>query len=91
MFSIYRDGLCLSNLSISALLDMIFPPGSTVYVGRTDNGTSKWARFKKNVFRILHEMKMFPMLKSNKFDYLINHDDLQTQRHNLFTRGFCCA
>ena len=48
--------------------------GSTVYVGRTDNGTSKWARFKKNVFRILHEMKMFPMLKSNKFDYLIVRD-----------------
>ncbi|MCE5242558.1 MAG: glycosyltransferase family 4 protein [Syntrophobacteraceae bacterium] len=48
--------------------------GSDVLVGRTDNGTSKFSKLRKNLYRILHELKMFRQLQSGQFDHLIVKD-----------------
>ncbi|MEJ5364735.1 MAG: glycosyltransferase family 4 protein [Desulfosoma sp.] len=42
----------------------------TVWVGKTDNGTSRWARLKKNVLHLIHSFLVFPLAHRNDYDFI---------------------
>lgn len=48
--------------------------GSTVWVGPTDNGTSKLCRVRKNLYRVLNDLKVVFILREYNYDYLIVRD-----------------
>jgi len=41
---------------------------STVWVGRTDIGTGKFNRIRKNIFSVLHDLIIFRLIKKNQYD-----------------------
>jgi glycosyltransferase involved in cell wall biosynthesis len=42
--------------------------GGTAYVGRTDLGGSLLSRARKHVYSITHDLRLFPLLKSGRYD-----------------------
>jgi len=48
--------------------------GCKVYVGPTDNGTSIISRSKKNLYDILHDFKMFCVLRKSKYNFILIKD-----------------
>jgi len=48
--------------------------GGRVWVGRTDNGTSRIRRLKNHLFGLLHDFKMFKIVQLNKYDFILVKD-----------------
>ena len=44
--------------------------GCQVYVGRTDNGSSRSARLKKHLYSILHDLKLFSCVHQHHYDVI---------------------
>lgn len=44
--------------------------GCTVWVGPTDNGNSRSSRMRKHFLSILHDLRMFSLLRKNRYDIL---------------------
>lgn len=44
--------------------------GSNVWVGRTDLGASRFSRFRKNLFAIFHDMKLFKLTRTQHYDFI---------------------
>ncbi|NLI80101.1 MAG: glycosyltransferase family 4 protein [Deltaproteobacteria bacterium] len=45
-----------------------------VWVGPTDNGTSRWQRARKNLLDIAHDLRMFPLLRKHRYDFIVVRD-----------------
>ncbi len=41
-----------------------------VYVGRTDNGSSIFSKLRKYMFAMIHDFKIFSLMKQNKYDII---------------------
>jgi glycosyltransferase involved in cell wall biosynthesis len=48
--------------------------GCRAIVGRTDNGSTMVSRARKNLFRIVNEVKLLNLLKKGRYDFLICKD-----------------
>lgn len=48
--------------------------GCEALIGPTDNGTSMFRKARKNLFRIIHELKLFRLLGKGQFDFLFAKD-----------------
>lgn len=48
--------------------------GCNVLVGPTDNGTSKIGRARKHLYGIFHDLKMFGILRKNKYNFILIKD-----------------
>lgn len=44
--------------------------GCRVWVGVTDNGTSRFSRLRKHIYSIMHDFKMFSLGRHNKYDFV---------------------
>ena len=44
------------------------------YIARTNNGTSKAKRLKKNIYRLLNELKLLYLLWKRRYDFIIVKD-----------------
>ncbi len=44
--------------------------GCQVWVGRTDNGSSRISRLRKHVYSVLHDLKLFNSMRHNHYDVL---------------------
>ena len=44
--------------------------GGTAWVGRASNGTSAWSRLKKHCFSIVHDMRVFPLARRERYDLI---------------------
>lgn len=44
--------------------------GCRVWVGKTDNGMSRWSRLRKHLFSICHDLIVFRLLKTERYDFV---------------------
>ena len=42
----------------------------TVYVGKTDNGVSLFSKFRKYIYAMVHDFKIFSLMKQNRYDII---------------------
>ena len=49
--------------------------GCRVWVGRTDNGSSRFARLRKHIYRIENNFRMFSLIRSQRYDFIQVKDE----------------
>ena len=49
--------------------------GGRVWVGATDNGTSRWRRLRKHLYNTLNQLRVVPLARINKYDIIQVKDE----------------
>lgn len=62
--------------------------GCRVMVGPTDNGTSMMSRARKNLYSMIHDLKMLRMLRKNRYDFILVKDKFFAALSALFLSSF---
>lgn len=52
--------------------------GAKAYVGKTDHGRSRIARFRKNIYNVTNDLLIFSLLKKDKYDFIQVKDKFVT-------------
>lgn len=58
--------------------------GGDVWVGKTDNRTSRWSRLRKHVFAIANELRLIRILKTRRYDCILVKDKFIIPLISLF-------
>ena len=55
--------------------------GCRVWVGKTNNGTSRVARLKKHIYSIQSDLRMFSLLRKGRYDFIQVKDKFISKNH----------